>query len=313
MPEFLHKRADFADLLRIVAERDGITPTLVEKDYWIMHCLWGLKSQGFTFELKGGTSLSKGFGIIKRFSEDIDIRFEPPAEMDVKTGKNHDKEIHIESRRKYYDWLATEIKIPDVTASRATEYDDERLRNGGIGLTYETKTEELAGVKPGILLEVGFDDTTPNTSVDISSWAMEVARSNKVDVTDNRAMGILCYNPEFTFVEKLQTISTKFRKFRESGKIPSNFLRHYYDVYCLLEIEAVKSFIGTDKYEDRKKQRFPKADELRIADNSAFLFENAEELEKFEKEYKGTQALYYAGQPSLAEIADKIKEHIDRL
>jgi predicted nucleotidyltransferase component of viral defense system len=313
MPEFLHKRADFADLLRIVADRDGITPTLVEKDYWIMHSLWGLKSQGFTFELKGGTSLSKGFGIIKRFSEDIDIRFEPPAEMDVKTGRNHDKEIHIESRRKFYDWLAKEIKIPDVTASRANEYDDERLRNAGITLTYETKTEELQGVKPGILLEVGFDNTTPNTPVDISSWAMESARASNVDVVDNRAMGILCYNPEFTFVEKLQTISTKFRKFRDTGKIPPNFLRHYYDVYCLLEVDAVKTFIGTDRYEERKKQRFPAADERQIAANRAFLFENREESEEFEKEYKGTEALYYAGQPPLAAIATRIKEHIELL
>lgn len=313
MPEFLHQRADFADLLRIVAERDSITPTLVEKDYWIMHCLWGLKTQGFTFELKGGTSLSKGFGIIKRFSEDIDIRFEPPAAMEVKTGKNHDKDIHIESRRKFYDWLAAEIKIPDITASRATEYDDERFRNGGIRLTYETKTEALQGVKPGILLEVGFDDTTPNTPVDISSWAMELARESNVDVADNRALGILCYNPEFTFVEKLQTISTKFRKFRETGKMPPNFLRHYYDVYCLLEVDAVKAFIGTDRYEERKKQRFPTADEKRIAANPAFLFENPEELEKFEKEYKGTEALYYAGQPPLAEIATRIKEHIEQL
>lgn len=313
MPEFLHKRTDFADLLRIVAERDSITPTLVEKDYWIMHCLCGLKSQGFTFELKGGTSLSKGFGIIKRFSEDIDIRFEPPAEMEVKTGKNHDKDIHIESRRKYYDWLTAEIKIPDVTASRATEYDDERLRNGGIRLTYETKTEELQGVKPGILLEVGFDDTTPNTPVDISSWAMEAARASKVDVVDNRATDILCYNPEFTFVEKLQTISTKFRKFRDTGKIPPNFLRHYYDVYCLLEVDAVKTFIGTERYEERKKQRFPAADELRIAANPAFLFEKPEELEKLEKEYKGTEALYYAGQPSLAGIEARIKGHIELL
>ncbi|WP_425485263.1 nucleotidyl transferase AbiEii/AbiGii toxin family protein [Burkholderia guangdongensis] len=39
-----------------------------------MQCLWGLQAQGFQFELKGGTSLSKGFGIIHRFSEDIDIR-----------------------------------------------------------------------------------------------------------------------------------------------------------------------------------------------------------------------------------------------
>lgn len=154
MSELLHKRKDFSELLRIVSQQTGITPALVEKDYWIMHCLWGLKSQGFAFELKGGTSLSKGFGIIKRFSEDIDIRFEPPVKMDVKTGKNHDKDTHIQSRRYFYDWLAAEIKIPDVTASRATEYDDERCRNGGIRLNYETTTEELAGVKPGILFKI---------------------------------------------------------------------------------------------------------------------------------------------------------------
>lgn len=313
MPEYLHKRADFSDLLNLIASRDGITPTLVEKDYWIMHSLYGLKQQGFQFELKGGTSLSKGFGIIKRFSEDIDIRFEPPAGMAVKTGKNHDKEIHIESRRIFYYWLAAEINIADVTASRATEYDDERLRNGGIRLTYETKTAELQGVKPGILLEVGFDDTAPNTSVDISSWALETARTNKVDVIDNRAIGILCYNPEYTFVEKLQTISTKFRQFRSSGKMPSNFLRHYNDVHSLLDVDAVQRFIGTEQYELRKKQRFPAQDELRISKNPAFLFENPEEYKQFEKEYKGTQALYYAGQPSLAEIAIKIKQHIDKL
>src|ERR1039457_7538354 len=72
MAEFLHERRDFGQLIAIVAEQRGIEPTLVEKDYWIMHCLWGLQAQGFHFELKGGTSLSKGFGIIHRFSEDID-------------------------------------------------------------------------------------------------------------------------------------------------------------------------------------------------------------------------------------------------
>jgi hypothetical protein len=35
----------------------------LEKDYWIMHAVFGLKQLGLTFELKGGTSFSKGFGV----------------------------------------------------------------------------------------------------------------------------------------------------------------------------------------------------------------------------------------------------------
>lgn len=76
MADFLHDRRDFGQVLAVVAEERSLDPMLVEKDYWIMHCLWGLQAQGFGFELKGGTSLSKGFGIIHRFSEDIDIRIE---------------------------------------------------------------------------------------------------------------------------------------------------------------------------------------------------------------------------------------------
>ena len=68
--DVLHNHPQFADLIRIVAAEKGIDPGLVEKDYWIMHCLYGLQQLGLTFELKGGTSLSKGFQIINRFSED---------------------------------------------------------------------------------------------------------------------------------------------------------------------------------------------------------------------------------------------------
>ena len=75
--DFLHKHKDFAFLLRIDADRMKVQPVLVEKDYWIMHCLYGLQQLEMTFELKGGTSLSKGYRIINRFSEDIDIRIEP--------------------------------------------------------------------------------------------------------------------------------------------------------------------------------------------------------------------------------------------
>lgn len=109
--KYLHELKDFADLLRVVSREKGILPHLVEKDYWIMHALYGLQQQGFTFELKGGTSLSKGYRIIERFSEDIDIRIEPPPELEVKCGKNHIKPAHVESRRKPFDLLGDGEKL----------------------------------------------------------------------------------------------------------------------------------------------------------------------------------------------------------
>ncbi|KAB7633670.1 nucleotidyl transferase AbiEii/AbiGii toxin family protein, partial [Verminephrobacter sp. Larva24] len=176
MADFLHDRRDFDQLLAVVADERGLDPMLVEKDYWIMHCLWGLQAQGFQFELKGGTSLSKGFGVIHRFSEDIDIRIEPPHGMDVKTGRNQDKPAHVESRRAYYDELAALITIPGIgSVERDTQFDDDKMRSGGIRLVYTPCPPALAGVKDGILLELGFDDTTPNRSVTISSWALDAA------------------------------------------------------------------------------------------------------------------------------------------
>ncbi|WP_420963847.1 nucleotidyl transferase AbiEii/AbiGii toxin family protein [Brucella sp. IR073] len=73
-------------------------------------------------------------------------------------------------------------------------------------------------------------------------------RSRQVDIIDNRALGIACYHPGYTLVEKLQTISTKFRKQRETGECPANFLRHYYDVYALLGNSEVLEFLGSASY-----------------------------------------------------------------
>lgn len=133
MKKFLHERQDFGQLLTLVADERGLDPMLVEKDYWIMHCLWGLQAQGFQFELKGDTSLSKGFDVIHRFSEDIDIRIEPPNDLDVKTGRNQDKPAHIASRRAYYDEMAARMRIPDIThAERDTQFDDDKMRSAGL-------------------------------------------------------------------------------------------------------------------------------------------------------------------------------------
>jgi hypothetical protein len=313
MADYLHNHPQFSDLIRIVARDEQIDPALVEKDYWIMHCLYGLQQLGYKFELKGGTSLSKGFQIIDRFSEDIDIRIEPPPERGVKTGPNQDKPTHRQSRKDFYDWLAQTIQIDGIErVERDTAFDNEKYFSGGIRLFYKTLTEPVENLREGVLLEVGFDDVTPNTPKDISSWAYDYA-AGKVDIIDNRAKGVACYDPRYTFVEKLQTISTKFRKQQETGDSPIDFMRHYYDVYCLLQRPEVQAFIGTQEYKAHKEKRFPKADNQNITTNQAFILSDPATRKLYEDAYNTTSALYYKGKPTFGEILAEIKKWIDRL
>lgn len=286
----------------------------MEKDYWIMHCLHGIGRLGLKHELKGGTSLSKGYGIIQRFSEDIDIRIEPPAHHVVKTGKNHSKPAHIQSRKDYFDWLSNQFAIDGVVdVVRDEEFDDRKqFRNAGIRLLYPSLFDPVPGLKEGILLEVGFDDTTPNQRVMISSWAYDHACGVSLPLIDNRA-AIECYNPEYTFVEKLQTVSTKFRQQQQAGNFSRNFLRHYYDIYCLLGYPSVQHFIGTPAYEERKLQRFRQGDEVVIAKNEAFLLSDPAVRALYEAEYGKTAGLYYAGQVPFEKILECINKNIDRL
>ena len=242
--DFLHRHKEFPDLIRIVGEERSIDPVLVEKDYWIMHCLYGLQQMGLSFELKGGTSLSKGLGVIGRFSEDIDIRIEPPAGLKVAVNPNRQKPRYVKSRRRFYDRLAGEIAIDGIAAvERDTTFDDERYyRSGGIRLRYDSHVGSLSGIRDGVLLELGFDTVNPNSPCTISSWAYDHA-ADKVEIRDNRAVDVACYHPGYTFVEKLQTISTKFRKQQESANPPDEFMRQYHDVYRLLDAPQVQKLI----------------------------------------------------------------------
>lgn len=225
MPErFLHDHPDFKTLLEITSrEEEILEPSLVEKDYWIMHVLWGLSAQGLKYELKGGTPLSKG-------------------------------------------------------------------------------------LKDGILLEVGFDRTQPSTKRLVSSWAYDRGVSSVGSILDNRAVDVACYRPEYTFVEKIQTVIRKSRQFREDGTLQRNFLRHYYDIYMLLGCEDVRSFIGTNEYMKHKTERI-RGKDLEFGIQAAFDILRPE----LEREYARTAELYYRGQPSLSEIADRIAPYLNRL
>lgn len=171
MADFLHNHKEFKSLINILADEMNIEAGLIEKDYWIMHVLYGLKKQGFQFELKGGTSLSKGYKLIHRFSEDIDIHIKPPAEFLINENPKNTSKKNVIRRKNFYDWLAIEISIPDIiSVERDTAFDDwEYYRSGGIRLNYKNVVNNIAGIKEGILLEAGFDNVAPNNSLTISS------------------------------------------------------------------------------------------------------------------------------------------------
>ncbi len=317
MPDYLHNHKEFVALIQIVADEKKLELGLVEKDHWIMHVLYGLKKQGYEFELKGGTSLSKGYKLIHRFSEDIDIHIKPPTELGINENPKNTKPKNALKRKAFYDTLANEIKIPDIVAIvRDIEFDDrDYYRSGGIRLKYENKVDIVKGMKEGILLEAGFDDVTPNKTITISSWAYDRAIEANVDLIDNRAFDIACYHPGYTLVEKLQTIATKYRNEQnDKGKKGINFMRQYYDVYCLLESAEVVSFIGTEEYLIHKEKRFPKLDfEIPINKNEAFFLSSPEIRADFTARYKSSASLYYQGQPAFDDLIKRITIYIDRL
>jgi hypothetical protein len=314
---YLHQHADFADLIRVVAGQRRIDPYLAEKDYWIMHCLYGLKHAGYDFQLKGGTSLSKGYGIIHRFSEDIDIHIAPPLGMNVRTSKNHDKEKDRQGRKDYYDHLADNTHIPGiVNVERDKTFDAlPKYFSGGIRLYYNAKFPSNGSAKEGVLLEAGFDNVIPNQPLDITSWALDFALTKNVPVIDNKAIKISCYDPGYTLVEKLQAIVTKYRQYQTSGgTFPPNFMRHFYDVFCLLQNENVQAFIGTDKYNEHKRKRFPSIDfQKPLSENEALAMTDATRRALYKKEYERRAALYYQGQPPFAEVLSVIQKNLARL
>lgn len=313
MEQFVHELPESKVLIEQLAQSRRIRAQLIEKDYWLMHCLWGLQKQGFDFELKGGTSLSKGFEIIDRFSEDIDIRIEPDPSLNVMVGRNQDKPNQIASRVAFYDWLTKEISIPAVSTERDTSFDDPKGRNGGIRLNFSSAYEKLEGIKSYVLLEVGFDLTKPNEKKTISSWLYEAAVEAGLEIADNRAIDVSCYLPGYTFVEKLSAIARKFQQEQEGELMPVNFIRHYYDIYQLLGDKSVQEFIGTPAYQDHKTLRFRKSDELDLTKNQAFVLADPKTREKYAREFKRTEVLYYGGFPSFDQILERIQNRLKDL
>jgi hypothetical protein len=91
------------------------------------------------------------------------------------------------------------------------------------------------------------------------------------------------------------------------------FMRHYYDLYSLLQRPEVQAFIGTDDYKAHKKKRFRRGDNPDITQNQAFILTDPATHEIYAKAYDESAALYFGDKPAFEEILKEIGKWIERL
>jgi hypothetical protein len=90
-------------------------------------------------------------------------------------------------------------------------------------------------------------------------------------------------------------------------------MRHYYDVYRLLDRPEVQVFVGTDEYKAHKARRFRQGDNQNIAENVAFTLSNQETRKLYTKAFADSTALYYGKKPTFEEVLARIGGWIKRL
>ncbi len=227
---FPHEEGDFGDLLQIVATERRLSPSLVEKDYWVTHTLWALHAAGFEVWFKGGTSLSKGFALIERFSEDLDLKIEPGAVRDLPTVSNWKSSgtKAATERKVYFEELARLLKVPGAQITLDTDSDG-TWRGGNIRVLYPgLHLRNLGLMSPFVRLEVGSARVTPFVARDMTSFVHDklsaLAQLGTFD--DNRPKAVRCVHPLVTLIEKLDALQRRF----PNDKIDAAaFVRHFED------------------------------------------------------------------------------------
>lgn len=228
---FLHERDDFAELILIVSDRLERPQALVEKDYWVTHTLWSLQQQGFRVHFKGGSSLSKGYGVIERFSEDLDVKLESPHLPDVDWKR--ETKVHRRARADFFDILGEKLSVPGAQVSEIDELRDPKARSATYAVYYPGNFSERLPetMRPFVQVEVGYARVDPGSIRQISSWIHDFVWENNPELArqhrDNRA-DIHCVYPTVTLLEKIEAIA---RSFDQASKAATAFVRHYEDAF----------------------------------------------------------------------------------
>lgn len=254
---------DRSDLFRAAAEAKGVTVQIIEKDFWVCWALRQLYTLGdlpAKFLFKGGTSLSKVFGIIERMSEDIDLVID---RADLGFTGNRDPMatgLSGKERERRIDALKEAAAVfvggPLVDALRARfcavlgpsdswslHADVTNVDNTLILFGYPSMESSSAYLRPMVQLELGArGDTWPATEGKVTPYAAELLpRQFREPTASVRAI-----TAERTFWEKATILhALAYQDAAKAGR--SKPARHYYDVYRLWEHGLGQTAAGDHK------------------------------------------------------------------
>lgn len=261
LPNFLQLPAEERNgIYTTVGAELGLTPQILEKDVWVC---WALKTlfsigDGVDIAFKGGTSLSKAYNAISRFSEDIDITvshdflvpgIQPFAEV---MGKNARERMADEISAKLAEYLNTVIE-PHFRNALDTEFPKGgwTLNKDSTGLelhlTYPSATSagaesDLSYIRQYVKIEFGGRMST----VPIENFTINPYLSGYLEELDLPNAHVLVLAGTRTFWEKATL--AHFEYFRPTARFNSSRQsRHWYDLYKLADHD-----IGTRALADRE-------------------------------------------------------------
>ncbi|MBR3534378.1 MAG: nucleotidyl transferase AbiEii/AbiGii toxin family protein [Oscillospiraceae bacterium] len=218
---YLHNnKSEFRKAVDIAAERYGIYPSVVEKDYYVTMILRNLSEKLGYIVFKGGTSLSKCHKVIKRFSEDIDIT------IDAKLSQGQMKKLKeaIKSTAEEYD-----LKIPNIDDTRSR-----RSYNRYI-LEYESvivKYDEA--VQTAVLLETSFAEVSfPTVVLPVHSYIGDMMEKEAPEEVDNFRLDqfeMKVQGLDRTLADKVFALCDYYLQ-----KRVRKHSRHIYDIYRLIK------------------------------------------------------------------------------
>ena len=220
--EYLHKdRGQFAEAINVAAYKNRLEPEIVEKDYYVTMVLKQLADRFNYVVFKGGTSLSKCYQVIHRFSEDIDIT----ADSDISQGQKKKLKQGIVE-------IAEELglSIPNIGETRS------RRDYNRYELEYDSVLERLSDtVNPVVLMETSFAEVSfPTVMLPVHSYigdlileeAPEAVEEYGLNPFDMKVQGI-----DRTLADKIFAICDYYLK----GEVKKHS-RHLYDISQLLPL-----------------------------------------------------------------------------